>query len=220
MFIGHLGVALALKRVDKTLSLGLLFIAVQLVDMIFIFNILLGIERVNLISGTTAASSLEYVYYPFSHGLVANLVWAGAIYIIFRMIPTKSSSPKSRVALVMGVAVLSHFLLDVIVHNPDLPLFGDNSYKVGLGLWNYALASYVVEGLFLLGGLWIYLKSTTGKTFAGKYGMTIFTLYPLTLSAMIMFGPPMPNIEVGTMLLLMFYLLSTGIAFWLDRKRS
>ncbi len=220
MFIGHLGIGFALKRYDKSISLGLLLIAAQLVDIIFSFNILLGIETLNLVSGTTTVNSMEFVYYPITHSLIANLLWAGAIYIIFRIIPIKSSSPRNRIALIMGVAVLSHFFLDVIVHNPDLPLLGSDSYKVGLGLWNYALGSYIVEGLLLLGGLWIYLKSTTGKTLSGKYGMMIFAPFPLLVNAMITFAPPLPSIEVGVMLMLVLNFLFIGIPFWLDRKRS
>lgn len=220
MFIGHLGVGLALKRADKSISLGLLFIAAQLVDIIFSINLLLGIEKLNLIAGTTAANSMEFVYYPFTHSLIANLVWTGIVCIIFLAVPIRLNSPRRRIALIMGVAVLSHFFLDVIVHKPDLPLLGNDSMKVGFGLWDYALASYVVEGLLLLGGLGIYLKSTTAEGFGGKYGMPLFTLFPLLVNAMIMFGPPLPNITVGIIMMLLFNFSYVGIAFWLDRKRS
>ncbi len=220
MFIGHYGVGLALKRADKNISLGLLFLAVQFVDIIWSIFVILGIEKVNIVPGITAANPLEFVYYPFTHSLVASFLWAGAIYVIFRLTPAKSGSKKSRVALIMGSAVLSHFFLDVIVHRPDLPLFGSDSYKIGLGLWNYVFASYIVEGLIFLGGLWIYLKSTTGATFVGKYGMIIFAVFLLMVNMLNLFGSPPPNPQVLAVFGLMYYLLFAGIAFWLDRKRS
>jgi len=141
MFIGHYGVGLALKRADKTLSLGLLFIAVQLSDLIYGVALLTGVEKISIIAGANPLTSAEYIFFPYSHSLVATLLWAGLVALIFLIAPFKSSLPKSKTALVMATAVLSHFVLDAIVHNPDLDLFGNGVYKIGLGLWNYPIAS-------------------------------------------------------------------------------
>ena len=226
MVIGHYGVSLALKTADKNISLGLLFLAAQFVDILWALFVLLGIEKIKIIPGITAANPFDFVSYPFTHSLVASFLWAGMVYVVFRLIPAKAGSQQGRVALVMGVAVLSHFFLDLIVHRPDLPLVGDDSYKMGFGLWNYVLASYIFEGLILLGGLWIYLRSTKGTTFCGKYGMSIFAvcLLVLNLSAyhedVLDFFIPLPlTPEVLVGFVLGYYLLFAGIAFWLDQKR-
>ena len=225
MNIGHYGVSLALKKTDQKISLGLLFIAAQFVDILWAVLVLLGIERAEIVPGITAANPIDYVYYPFSHSLVTSLIWAGATYILFRILPAKSGSRQSKVALVIATAVLSHFFLDLLIHRPDLPLSVGDSPTIGLGLWNYVLASYVVEGLIFFGGLWIYMRATTlsattGTTFGRKYGMLIFAAFLFITNLMNLFGAPPPNSQFLATFSLATYLLSIGLAFWLDRKRS
>lgn len=220
MFIGHFGVGLALKRADKTLSLGLLFIAVQLSDLIYGVTLLIGVEKVHIVAGANPLASAEYIFFPYSHSLVATLLLAGLVALIFLIIPFKSSLPKSKTALVMATAVLSHFVLDVITHNPDMDLLGNGVYKIGLGLWNYPIASYIVEALLLISGLWIYLRSTKSKSFSGKYGLPILGAILLIFNAVSTFGPPQTNVEYFAVTMLAVYLGTIIVAFWLDRKRS
>lgn len=220
MFIGHYGVGLALKKADKTIPLELLFLATQFVDILWAFFILLGIEKAEIVPGITAANPLDLVYYPYTHSLVASFLWAGVVYVAFRIVPVKSGSKKNQVALILGVAVLSHFFLDLLVHRPDLPLWSNDSYKIGLGLWNYVVLSQVVEALIFLGGLWIYLKSTRGTTFVGKYGMIIFAVVLLGLNTANLFAPPPPGPKSLAAFCLGYYFLFAGIAYVLDRKRN
>ncbi len=220
MFIGHFGVGLALKRADKTLSLGLLFIAVQLSDLIYGVTLLTGVEKISIIAGTNPLTSAEYIFFPYSHSLVATLLWAGLVAVIFLIIPFKSSLPKSKTAMVMGTAVLSHFILDAIVHNPDLDLLGNGVYRIGLGLWNYQFVSYLVEALLLITGLWIYLRTTKTTAFTGKYGLPILSIILLTLNAVNTFEPPPTSTEYFATTMLVVYLATIAVAFWLDRKRS
>lgn len=218
MFIGHYGVALGLKKTDKTVSLGLLFLAVQLVDVLWTVFVLFGIEKVAIVPGLTATNPLDFVYYPFTHGLLMSFVWAGMVYILFRFFPKASTSGKT--ALIMGLAVLSHFFLDLLVHRPDLPVaFGADSPKLGFGLWNFPAVAYVLESLVFLAGLWIYLKATTASSFAGKYGMIIFAIFLLVANLANLFGPPPSNVKIMAAFGLFFYLLFAAIAFWLDKKR-
>ncbi|MCP4422177.1 MAG: hypothetical protein GY805_36660 [Chloroflexi bacterium] len=219
MNIGHYGVSLALKKADTKISLGLLFFAAQFVDILWAVLVLLGIERAKIVPGITAANPIDYVYYPFSHSLLASFLWAGAMYILFRMLPAKSGSQQSKVALVMSIAVLSHFFLDLLIHRPDLPLSVGDSPTIGLGLWNFVLASYIVEGLIFFGGLWLYMRATTGITFAGKYGMLIFAAFLFFTNLMNLFGTPPPNSQTLAAFSLTTYLIFIGIALWLDRKR-
>lgn len=221
MFIGHYGIALGLKKADKYISLGLLFLAVQFVDVLWTVFVLLGIEKVAIVPGLTAANPLDFVHYPFTHSLLASFIWAGLAYFVFRLFPAKAGSQKGRVALVVGIAVLSHFFLDLIAHRPDLPLgFGQNSTKVGLGLWNYTAAAYIVEAAVFLVGLRLYLKSTSGTTFAGKYGMVIFAALLLVFNLLNLLGPPPQNVTAIAVAGLTLYLVLAGVAFWLDKKRA
>lgn len=209
-----------MKRADKTLSLGLLFIAVQLSDLIYGVTLLTGAEKVNVIAGTNPLTSAEYTFFPYSHSLVATLLWAGLVALIFLIAPLKSSLPKSKTALVMATAVLSHFVLDAIVHNPEVDLLGNGVYKIGLGLWNYPFASYIVEALLLITGLWIYLRSTKSTAFSGRFGLPILSVILLILNAVNTFGLSPTGTENFAVTMLAVYLGTIVAAFWLDRKRT
>jgi len=219
MFIGHYGVALVAKKVDKNISLGLLFFATQFVDILFFVLILMGIERMSIVPGITAANPLDFTYYPYSHSITASLLWAGLFFVVFKITSSISGSRNNRIALVVAAIVLSHFFLDVIVHRPDLPLFGDDSYKLGLGLWNYVISSSLAEILILAVGLWLYLKSTKGITFGGKYGMIIFAVFLVMMQMASLFMPPPPDIRGFAIFGLVYQLMMVGVVSWLDRKR-
>ncbi len=219
MFIGHFGVALAAKRVDRNISLGLLLFAAVFADILFFALVLAGVERMSIVPGITAASPFDFTYYPYSHSLIASLFWAGLFFVIIKIAAHRYNSLKNRVAPVMGALVLSHFFLDVIAHRADLPLLPGDSYKIGLGLWNYFLASYLIEVLIVFIGLWIYLKSTKGLTFGGRYGMIIFSIFLLVLFTASMMAPPPSDIIGFAIFALVYQLLTVLVAAWLDRKR-
>ena len=222
MFIGHYGIALAAKRVDKKIPLGLLFFATQFADILFFLLVLLGIEKMSFVPGLTKVSPLDFTYYPYSHGLAASLFWAGLFFAVFKIAPSKPDSNKNTIALAMGATVFSHFFLDVIVHRADLPLLGGDSYKIGLGLWNYVFVSFLIELLIFLTGLWMYLKSTKGATFVGKYGMIIFSTFVTTIwiASLLTPTPSDFNIRGFVVFGLVFQLLVVGVILWLDRKRT
>ena len=221
MFIGHYGIALAAKRVDKNIPLGILFFATQFADILFFLLVLLGIEKMSFVPGITKVSPLDFIYYPYSHGLAASFFWAGLFFIVFKIWTSKPDYNKNTIALAMGATVISHFLLDAIVHRADLPLLGGDSYKIGLGLWNYVFASSLIELLIFLSGLWIYLKSTKGATFIGRYGMIIFSIF-VTVMWMASLLAPDPsdfNIKGFAIFGLLFQLIVIGIVSWFDRRR-
>ena len=127
MFVGHYGVSFAAKAADRSIPLWLLFVAVQFVDVLWGGLVLLGIERVRIVPGITASNPFDLYYMPYTHSLVASVLWAGGAVIAYRFVQGWRGS-----ALVVGAAVLSHWILDFVVHRPDLPLY-DNTMKVGLG---------------------------------------------------------------------------------------
>ena len=217
MYVGHYAASLALKRFEKRASLGVLFLAVQLVDIIFFPLVLLGVERLNIVENFTQSTHFELEYMPYTHSLVAFLVWSGLAYALFRWVIVKSRT----VALVVGLAVMSHWLLDVIVHTPDMPIWSDASLKLGFGLWNNAVVTYALEAILLLAGLWLYLRATKASTKTGKYGMGIFVLVLLLINAVNIFGPLQGDSKVVlAAMTLATYLLFAAVAFWLDTKRS
>jgi hypothetical protein len=217
MFVGHYAASLALKKFEKRASLGVLFLAVQFVDILFFPFVVLGIERLNVVPNFTQSTHFELEYMPYTHSLIGSLVWAVLAYGLFRWVIVRSQS----IAIVVSLAVFSHWVLDLIVHTPDLPLWSDASPKLGFGLWNNAIATYLLEAGLLIGGLWIYLRSTTANTSAGKYGMVAFVVLLLAANIANIFGPPMGDSSLSMAIsALTFYLAFAGIAYWVDRKRA
>jgi hypothetical protein len=217
MFVGHYAASLALKGYEKKASLGVLFLAVQFVDILFFPLVLIGIEKMNIVENFTQSTHFELVFMPYTHSLLAFIIWSGLAYSVFRWVVVKDRA----VALVVSLAVFSHWLLDVLVHTPDLPLSSDETVKMGLSLWNSAIATYALETGLLLLGLWIYLRSNTATTTIGKYGMVVFVAVLLFINAANIFGPPMAENKLGLAIFaLSSYFIFSAIAFWLDRKRT
>lgn len=217
MFVGHYAVSLALKKFENRASLGALFLAVQFLDILFFPFVLVGIERISIVPRFTQSTNFELVYMPYTHSLIASLLWAGFAYFVFRWVVFRNAS----VAAVVGLAVFSHWLLDLVVHTPDLPLWTDASPKLGLGLWNNAIATYLLEAALLMLGLWLYIKSTAAKTRLGKYGMAVFVGLLLAVNALNIFGPPMGDSRLSLAVsALTLYFAFAAVAYWLDGKRS
>ena len=217
MFVGHYAACLAAKKFEKRVSLGVLFLAVQLLDILFFPLVLLGIERINIFERYTASTHFELEYMPYTHSLLGAALWAFAAYALFRWVVVKHKT----VALFVGLAVFSHWVLDLIVHVPDLPLWADSSMKFGFGLWNYPAVTFVLEAVLLITALWMYLKSTTAITAVGKYGMGVFVVLLVLFNIANIFGP-MGDPDKTTLAIsaLAAYFLFAGVAYWLDRKRS
>ena len=147
MFIGHFGVGLAAKKIDKKLSLGTLFLASQFIDLLWPIFLLTGLEHVKIDPGNTAFTPLDFIYYPFSHSFLSVLVWSCLFGIVYFLIRKNMKS-----SLLLGALVMSHWILDLITHRADLPITWWNELKVGLGLWNSVFFTIVVEGgIFLTG---------------------------------------------------------------------
>lgn len=217
MFVGHYAASLALKSFEKRASLGLLFLAVQFVDILFFPFVLIGIERMNIVENFTQSTHFELEYMPYTHGLLAGVLWSLAAFALFRWVFVKKLSA----AVVIALALFSHWLLDLPVHTPDLPLWSDTSPKLGFGLWNNAIATYFLEAGLLFLALWMYLRSTKAATAGGKYGMSVFVAFLLLVNVSNIFGDPMVDSKLGlSVFALSSYFLFAGIAFWLDRKRS
>ncbi len=217
MFVGHYAVSLALKKFEKRVSLGVLFLAVQFIDILFFPFVLLGIERMNIVENFTQSTHFELEYMPYTHSLLASLLWAGAAYALFRWLIVKRAS----VALVVAVAVFSHWLFDLVVHTPDLPLWSDASLKLGFGLWNNAIATYALEAVLLVSALWLYLRSTSATSAVGRYGISVFVVFLLLVNVVNIFGPLQGDSNlVLAISALTSYFLFAAVAFWLDTKRS
>ena len=213
MVIGHYAVGMAAKRWAPRTSLGTLFAAAALLDLIWPVLVLAGIEVVEIMPGATVVNPLTFISYPWSHSLVMSIVWAilfGTVYLLVRRYLVG--------AIVIALLVVSHWLLDFVVHAPDLPLAPGNSPRFGLGLWNSLPASLAVElGLFAL-GLWIYTRATRARDLAGQWGLIGMALFLLLIFAGATFGPPPPNSTVVAASDLGQWLI-VALAAWVDSHR-
>lgn len=214
MFLGHYGLAFASKRATPRTSLGILTFAAQWADELWPILLLLGVERVGIVPGLMAANPLDFEYYPFSHSLVAALLWAALFagaYFAWRR--------DGRAAAIVGLLVASHWFLDAPMHRPDLPLWPGSSVRIGLGLWNSVPATLVVElGLFTA-GLVIYLRTTRARDRIGRWGLWAMVATLATIYLGSAMGPPPANdraIAVSALGLWLFPFWS----WWVDRHRE
>jgi len=216
MFVGHYGPSFAIKSVRQSIPLWLLFLAVQLVDVGWSVLVLLGIEKVRIVPGITASNPLDLFYMPYTHSLVAAVIWAVAAIVLCKLL---RGVQDWTVAVWIGAAVFSHWVLDFLVHRPDLPLY-DNTAKVGLGLWNYPVVALSLEALLLFGGMTLYLRRTRPLSAIGRLGPPIFGVLMLAIQVYIFFGPPPASPAAAAVTALVSYVVFAAAAQWLDRHRA
>jgi membrane-bound metal-dependent hydrolase YbcI (DUF457 family) len=214
VFIGHYALALAAKRAAPRTSLGTLFLAVQLADMLWPVLLLTGWERVRIVPNPDPFLNFVFDAYPISHSLLALIAWGVVFALLYRM-----RTGYARGALVVGLGVVSHWVLDVVVHRPDMPLYPGGP-RLGLGLWTSVTGTVVIEGLMLLAGLWLYLRTTRARDGIGRYGFfALLVVVTLSYVASI-FGPPPPSTFALSIGGIVFGWLFVAWAAWADRHRE
>lgn len=212
MFVGHFGAGLAAKPVNNKISLGILILAAQFIDLIWPILILTGIEQVVIEPGNTAFTPLNFISYPYSHSLAAVAGWGllfGIVYYLFKR--------DFKGSLLLGLLVLSHWVLDLIVHRPDLPLVPGSEIKVGFGLWNSVPFTIILELGIFAAGIFFFLRSYKEKD--PKFGIRFWSLiiFLTMIYFMNIFSPPPPSsTEIGYTGLAMWVFVLWG--FWIDKK--
>jgi hypothetical protein len=191
MFIGHYGVALAGKRASPRLSLGLVFLAVQFLDVLFAIFVLLGIEKLRIVHGFTPYNPYDLYWMPYTHSLVGAVVWSALAGWLWWVAAGRVPARERRLAsFVLGTAVFSHFLLDVPMHTPDMPLWpGAGAPKIGLGLWNHRGAAIAAELAVLVVGGWIYLRASRPRSRFARVGTVVFAIVLAALTVATPFQP-------------------------------
>ncbi|MBT4288742.1 MAG: hypothetical protein HOD92_15550, partial [Deltaproteobacteria bacterium] len=188
MFIGHFGAGLIGKKISPVTSLGTLFLASQFIDLLWPTFLLLGIEKVEIVPGITQLTPFDFSYYPFSHSLVAVVIWGlllGCIHFIFKR--------DIKAFFLLALLVPSHWFLDLLVHRPDLPLSFSSDHYFGLGLWNFPIVAVTIEVTIFLLGIYFYTRITTPKNRIGTigfWGLMIFLIFSYLGN---FFSPPPPD---------------------------
>ncbi|WP_224962371.1 metal-dependent hydrolase [Geomonas subterranea] len=214
MFIGHFAVGLGAKAAAPKTSLGTLFLASQFVDLLWPTLLLLGFERVHIAPGITSVTPLDFEWYPISHSLLAVTGWAVLVALVYQA--ARKYPPG---AIVLGLAVLSHWFLDLVVHRPDLPLVPGGSMKVGMNLWNSLAGTFIVEmGLFAV-GLVLYLRKTNARDAVGRWGLWALIVLLMGIYLGNLFGPPPPSVAAIAWVGQSQWLLVLW-GYWVDRHRT
>jgi hypothetical protein len=213
MFIGHYAAALAAKKVDPRISLGTLFLSAQLVDLLWPLFLMLGLEHVRIDPGNTAFTPLDFYDYPLTHSLMGALFWsvmlAGSYFLIRR---------RARGAAVVGLVVLSHWILDFITHRPDLPLGLKGGALLGLGLWNSVAGTIILEFTFYGIGILLYLRATTARDRIGNYGWWALIVLLALIYVANIFSPPPPDMPTLAIVGNSAWLFVIW-AYWVDKHR-
>ncbi|HET7613532.1 MAG TPA: hypothetical protein VFK26_06365 [Gemmatimonadaceae bacterium] len=213
MFLGHYGLAFAARRAAPRTSLGTLTFAAEFLDELWPILLLLGVEQVRIVPGLMTMSPLDFVFYPYSHSLLMAVVWAvviGGIYFAIRRY--------GRGGWIVGLLVLSHWLLDLPMHRADLPLwFGDSSPKLGWGVWNSLIATYLIEfGIFAV-GVYAYARVTRARDRIGSWGLWTYVI--LLAAVYIGSNGPPPASERALALSALGIWVFVPLAWWVDKHR-
>ena len=214
MFIGHFGVGLAAKKVATKTSLGTLFLSSQFIDLLWPLFLIFGIEQVKIDPGNTAFTPFDFVLYPYSHSLIAVVIWAlifGSIYFLIKK--------DLKTSVWLGVLVLSHWILDFITHRPDLPLLiGSNSPMVGLGIWNSVIATILIEGGIFILGVYLFIKTTKARNKIGIYSFWSLIIFLILIYVMNLLGPPPESVDaIGYVGLSQWLIIAWG--YWIGKNR-
>ncbi len=215
MFVGHFAVGLAAKRAAPQVSLGTLFLAAQLADLAWPTLVLLGVERFEIRPGDTAVTPLAFTSYPYSHSLVALLVWGAALGLGYFFL--KKHFPWTGVLL--AAVVLSHWVLDVASHRPDMPITVNGSERLGLGLWNSLARTLVVELALFAAGVWVYAHTTRPSDKIGRWAFVALVIFLLVVYLANIFGPP-PSSTMAVAWSAQAIWLLVAWGYWIDRHRT
>jgi hypothetical protein len=208
LFIGHYSVSFAGRAEEKRLPLWLLFLAVQWIDVMWSIFVLLGIEKVRIIPGFTASNDLDLYYMPYTHSLLGVLCWSALAYVVCQMVPSWRGK---KTGLILAAAVFSHWVLDLIVHVPDLSLY-DSVGKIGFGLWNYRAAAFALEMAVLFGGTALLYKTAAHK--ARLIGFVIFLAAVQVVNTF--FFPPPKSDQAMAISAFVSYMVLALMAWWVE----
>lgn len=219
MFAGHLAAGLVLKKMDRRMNLGWLFFAGLFHDFLLGVLVLVGLEQIHVPANFTQTHYLTFSF-PYSHGLAASLVWSALGFgITYAVLPRWTVKERKQAGLAISLAVFSHFVLDWLVHIPELPLLGEGSPKVGLSLWNNLPLALTVETALVAAGFGFYLAVIQPRSNLAKYGTggLVFFVTLMTVLGMAFAQTPPP--ATGAALSWIFQpFLICGLAYWFDKR--
>lgn len=212
MFIGHWAPALVAAAHPKAPGLGTLFIGAQLVDWAFFAFVLADIEHLRLAPGISVMNPMDLYHMPYTHSLAGTLAFAAGFAALIWLATRNRTG-----AMIGGAVVVSHWFTDLLVHIPDLTLWG-SAPKLGLGLWNHpAIAMPLELGLIALAFYLLVRERPPGQR--GRVALIFLAAVMLLVQAINWFGPPPTKPDLtAAMIVFGTYGIITLIAAWADRR--
>jgi len=184
MFIGHYGPAFGAKSAVRRVPLWVYFVAVQWLDVWWSIFVLTGVEHVRIQPGFMQGSALVLYDMPYTHGLIGALILSvalgGIVALFFR-------GGRSAVFAAVSLAAFSHWILDLLVHAPDLWIY--DGVKVGFGLWRWLWISLPLELITLVAGAWLYARFVPARTARGNTWLWLFVAAMAAVELYGAFGP-------------------------------
>jgi hypothetical protein len=208
LFTGHYSASFAGKATEKRLPLWLLFLAVQWIDVMWSIFVLMGIEKVRIVPGFTASNDLDLYYMPYTHSLLGVLCWSALAYVVCQLVQPWRGK---KTGLILAAAVFSHWILDLIVHVPDMALYGSVG-KMGFGLWNYRTAAFALEIAVLFAGAALLYRTAAHK--ARLIGFVIFLVAVQVVNTF--FFPPPKSDQAMAISALASYMVLALMAWWVE----
>jgi hypothetical protein len=215
MFIGHFALGFAARRATPRVSLAALFGAAQLADLLWPALVALGVEQVRVDPGNTRFTPLDFVSYPYSHSLCLLVVWG----IVYGAVYRAATGLNGRALQLLAALVVSHWVLDVVTHRPDMPLYPGGP-KVGLGLWNSVSGTMLVEVAMYAAGLWLYVGATRARDRVGRWAFISFAVALVVIYVATALGPPPPSLAAVWVVGLLGGAILILWSAWFDRHRG
>jgi membrane-bound metal-dependent hydrolase YbcI (DUF457 family) len=215
MFLGHYALALGAKKAVPAVSLGTLILAAQFADLLWPTLLVLGLEVVAIDPGNTLVTPLNFISYPYSHSLVMLLLWSALFALAYQLLRGR----QPRAIATVAALVLSHYLLDVITHRPDMPITIGGATRLGLGLWNHPGPTLALESAMFITGAALYTSATRPRNRKGELGLWFLIVILVAIYFSALYGPPPPNpraVSAAGHLLWLFVLWG----YWVDRNRQ
>jgi hypothetical protein len=182
MFAGHVGAALAIGRAERRVNVGVLVFAAVFLDFVLWLFVLLGWESVTIPADFNVTHQPEFAF-PYSHGLLASVGWSALAGIATFLWYPRLSQAKVRAAALVAAAVFSHWLLDALVHAPELPIAGAGSARLGMGLWQVMPIALAAEAFIAVAGLYLFLSGAILSR-ARKYWLAALLIYILVFTVL------------------------------------
>ncbi|WP_353229139.1 hypothetical protein [Novosphingobium sp.] len=215
MFIGHYAPAFVASGTRNGPPLGLGLFATQLIDVAFFSFAMVGIEHYRLTPQATATNWLDLYDMPYTHSLLGASCWGLALALVALAVWHNRA-----MAVMIAALVVSHWLLDLLVHRPDLTLAGGLPL-LGLGLWNVPVLEKPIELAITFGSLAFYLGRTRPVARWARLVLVLLVAELLIFQAIDWFGARTTQLEIGQQELALFAyaaVIVTGALVGLSRQ--